>query len=97
MLSSVLNSKRALIINIQIMRAFVRMRNLVADHSELRKAIEHIERRLDSHDQQIQVAFAALKSILQPGPQIPQKEYSPDGEKSMGFRKKQKVGNPIRS
>ncbi len=40
MLSSVLKSARAIQINIQIMRAFVRIRNLVADNSELRKAIE---------------------------------------------------------
>ena len=92
MLSSVLNSRRAILVNVQIMRAFVRMRNLVADNTELRKAIEHIERRLDGHDRQIQVAFAALKSILQPsapaGPAEEQKKlYSPDGEKKMGFGK----------
>lgn len=93
MLSSVLKSDRAILVNIQIMRAFVRMRNLVADNSDLRKAIEHIERRLDVHDRQIQVAFAALKSLLQPGPrpEIPPhllpKEYSPGGGKKMGFGK----------
>jgi hypothetical protein len=68
MLSSILHSKRAILVNIQIMRTFVRMRNLVADNTDLRKAIEHIEKRLDVHDRQIQVSFAAMKSILQPGP-----------------------------
>jgi hypothetical protein len=93
MLSSILNSKRAIPVNIQIMRAFVRMRNLVADNTDLRKAIEHIERRLDVHDQQIKIAFAALKSILQPEPQpatpaqLPAKEYSRDKGKKMGFGK----------
>jgi len=93
MLSSVLSSERAILVNIQIMRAFVRMRDLVADHTDLRKAIEHIERRLDVHDQQIKIAFAALKSILQPEPQpatpaqLPPKEYSPGKEKKMGFGK----------
>jgi phage regulator Rha-like protein len=91
MLSSVLNSKRAILVNIQIMRAFVRMKNLVADNADLRKAIEHIEKRLDVHDQQIKIAFAALKSILQPDsetpPQLPAKEYSPGKEKKMGFGK----------
>jgi hypothetical protein len=90
MLSGVLRSTRAVQVNIQIMRAFTRMRNLVADNADLRKAIQNIERKLDSHDQQIQVAFAALKSILQPKPLLPGKEYSPDGEKKMGFGKKQK-------
>jgi hypothetical protein len=91
MLSSVLNSKLAIQINIRIMRAFVRMKNLVADNTDLRKAIEHIEKRLDVHDQQIKIAFAALKSILQPEPetppQLPAKEYSPGKEKKMGFGK----------
>lgn len=89
MLSSVLNSKRAVLINIQIMRAFVRIRNLVTDNTEIRKAIQHIERRLDSHDRQIQIAFASLKNLLQPAhPPIPQKEYSPEEGKKMGFGKK---------
>ena len=93
MLSSVLNSKLAIQINIQIMRAFVRMKNLVADNTDLRKAIGHIERRFDVHDQQIKIAFAALKSLLQPEPkpetppQLPPKEYSPVKEKKMGFGK----------
>lgn len=65
MLSSVLNSERAIQVNVQIMRAFVRIRNLVADNADLRKAIQQIERRLNTHDQQIQVAFAALKGLLQ--------------------------------
>jgi succinate dehydrogenase/fumarate reductase-like Fe-S protein len=53
MLSSVLNSKRAVMVNIQIMRAFVRVRNLVADYTDFRKAIQNIERRLGTHDQRI--------------------------------------------
>ena len=91
MLSSVLNSDCAILVNIQIMRAFTRIRNLVADNADLRKAIQQIERRLNTHDQQIQVAFAALKGLLQaktPAPeQIPVKEYTPDEKKKMGFGK----------
>jgi hypothetical protein len=90
MLSSVLNSKRAILVNIQIMRAFVRIRNLVADNSEVRKAIVNIEKRLNIHDRQIQIAFEALKSLFQPKPvpQIaPAKHYSPDEGKKMGFGK----------
>jgi phage regulator Rha-like protein len=88
MLSSVLNSERAIQVNIQIMRAFTRMRNLMTENKDLLKVIQNIERRLDVHDRQIQVAFAALKSILQP-PALRQKdEYSPDENKRMGFGKK---------
>ena len=91
MLSSVLNSERAIQVNIQIMRAFVRIRNLIADNTDLRKTIEHHEKRLDNIDRQIQNGFNALKSILQPEPettpQLPAKEYSPAKEKKMGFGK----------
>ncbi len=93
MLSSVLNSARAIQVNIQIMRAFVRIRNLIADNTELRKAIEQHEKRLNNLDRQIQIGFAALKNLLQPGPQpatppqLPAKEYSPDKGKKMGFGK----------
>lgn len=94
MLSSVLNSEKAIQINIQIMRAFTRIRNLITENKGLQKAIEHIERRLDVHDRQIQVAFAALKSLLQPKPALqigPIKHYSPDGDKKMGFGKTKKA------
>jgi hypothetical protein len=91
MLSGVLNSPRAIQVNIQIMRAFTRIRNLVADNADLRKAIQQIERRLNTHDQQIQVAFASLKGLFQAKPaepvQIPVKEYNPVERKKMGFGK----------
>jgi hypothetical protein len=93
MLSSVLNSETAVMVNIQIMRAFTRLRNLVADNSEVRKAIVNIEKRLNIHDRQIQIAFDALKSLLQPKPvpQIaPAKHYSPEDGKKMGFGKDKK-------
>lgn len=91
MLSSVLNSESAVMVNIQIMRAFTRLRNLVADNSKIREAIVNIEKRLNIHDRQIQVAFEALKSLFQPNPPLPHKHYSPpDGEKQMGFGKGKK-------
>lgn len=90
MLSGILNSDRAIQVNIQIMRAFVKIRNLVADNSEVRKAIVNIEKRLNIHDRQIQIAFDALKSLLQPVPALPHKHYSPEGEKKMGFGKGKK-------
>jgi hypothetical protein len=91
MLSSVLSSKKAAEMNVQIIRAFIRLRMILTDDADLRKAIQQIERRLNTHDQQIQVAFAALKSFLQPKPpapvQITVKEYTPDEKKKMGFGK----------
>lgn len=90
MLSSVLNSETAVMVNIQIMRAFTRLRNLVADNSNVRKAIANIEKRLNVHDRQIQIAFDALKSLFQPVPVLPHKHYSPEEGKKMGFGKGKK-------
>jgi hypothetical protein len=64
MLSSVLRSKKAIAININIIKAFIRLRQMVTEHSELRLAIERLERRVDKHDMQIQVAFNSLKRLL---------------------------------
>jgi ORF6N domain. len=93
MLSSVLNSEAAVMVNIQIMRAFVKLRKVISENKDLQKVIQHIERRLDVHDRQIQVAFAALKSFLQSPEVLPQKHYSPDDEKKMGFGKGKRNGN----
>jgi hypothetical protein len=88
MLSSVLNSKRAIQINIQIMRAFVRIRNLVSDNAELKRAIQTIERRVNDHDKALEIAFNTLKKFIVPKELFP-KEYSPE-EKKMGFGKVKK-------
>ena len=86
MLSSVLNSETAIQINIKIMRAFTRMRQLAIQSSDLRKVIGNIEKRLDGHDREIQIAFDTLKSLLgPPAPKKLPKEYSPGSKKRMGF------------
>lgn len=63
MLSSVLNSERAIHINIQIMRAFVKLRELMASHIELRNKIEHMEKK---YDYQFKIVFDAIKRLLEP-------------------------------
>jgi hypothetical protein len=87
MLSGVLTSQRAVLVNIQIMRAFVRIRKIVTDNKEIYKAIANIEKRLNVHDRQIQIAFDALKSLFQPEPVQMVKHYSPGEGKKMGFGK----------
>jgi phage regulator Rha-like protein len=87
MLSSVLNSERAVEINILIIKAFIRLHKIVTDHSEIRQSIQNIEKRLNVHDREIQIAFAALKDVLNPPNLPPKKLYSPDGNKKMGFVK----------
>jgi len=63
MLSSVLNSKRAIKVNIQIMRAFVKLRELLSTNNDLRKKIEEMERK---YDKQFAIVFEAIKQLLEP-------------------------------
>lgn len=89
MLSSVLNSERAIKVNIQIMRVFTRIRNLLTEDASLKKLIETHEKRLDIHDSLIQQAFDIVKKVLDPDHLPAKTEYSPDGKK-MGFGKGKK-------
>ncbi|MBU0701997.1 ORF6N domain-containing protein [bacterium] len=63
MLSSVLNSKRAILVNIQIMRTFTKLRTILASHEDLRKKIEAMENKYDT---QFKVVFDAIKSLMSP-------------------------------
>ena len=65
MLSSVLNSKRAIQVNIQIMRLYTRMRSLLLNHKDLLLKIEKIESKISSHDEHIKILFDYLKNLLQ--------------------------------
>jgi len=62
MLSSVLRSERAVKANIAIMRAFVRLREMLATHEELRQKIEQMEKRYDA---KFQIVFATIKEMLE--------------------------------
>lgn len=62
MLSSVLNSKRAIRVNIQIMRAFVSIRRVEGSHRDLLLKIEQMEKKYDA---QFQIVFKALKALLE--------------------------------
>ncbi len=73
MLSSVLNSKTAIHVNIQIMRTFSRIRQMLANNEMLRQRIEELERKYLKHDQQFQIVFDAIKEILAPPPSPPKK------------------------
>lgn len=68
MLSSVLNSERAVQVNIAIMRAFVKLREIIATHRELAHKIGELERKFQTHDSQIQAVFDAIRELLAPKP-----------------------------
>jgi hypothetical protein len=70
MLSSVLNSDKAIEVNIQIMRVFTKLRNMITGYSELKSKIEAIERKYDS---QFQVVFKAIKELINKEKQVPKK------------------------
>lgn len=57
MLSSVLNSDRAIMVNIQIMRVFTEIRKMLMDNTELRLAIEELKKKTDSNVKNIEVVF----------------------------------------
>ena len=64
MLSSVLHSKRAIEVNIAIMRAFVKMREIMATNKDFAEKLKIIEEKLAEHDDQFQVVFEAIKQLF---------------------------------
>ncbi len=64
MLSSVLKSKRAILVNISIMRAFVKLRRLVTDHKELSDKLKELELKFVRHDDDIITIFRAIRQII---------------------------------
>ena len=66
MLSSVLNSDRAIEVNIVIMRAFVQLRKTLDSHSELARKLADLEKRFESHDEQIQAIFEVIRQLMAP-------------------------------
>ena len=65
MISSVINSEKSIAINIMIIRAFVRMRELISNNVELAHKISELERRLDTHDEIIVDIVNTVKSLLE--------------------------------
>jgi hypothetical protein len=63
MLSSVLRSKRAVAVNIEIMRAFVRLRGFLATHAELSRKLDALEKK---YDRQFRVVFDAIRRLMAP-------------------------------
>ena len=78
MLSTVLNSDRAIEVNIEIMRTFVRLRKMIATHKHLARKLEELEKKYDSH---FKVVFDAIRQLMAaPEPK----------EKKIGFRARER-------
>jgi hypothetical protein len=63
MLSSVLRSPRAVDVNIEIMRTFVRLRHMVASHADLARRLDELEQK---YDKQFAVVFDAIRQLMEP-------------------------------
>lgn len=77
MLSSVLRSRRAVLVNVEIMRAFVRLRQVLETHSELAQKLDALEKKYDS---QFKVVFEAIRELMAP---------PEPGRRRIGFRAQQ--------
>jgi phage regulator Rha-like protein len=91
MLSSVLRSKRAVQVNIEIMRSFVKLREMLAAHKELDRKLTELERK---YDDQFKIVFEAIHQLMAP-PDKPKKEIGYTvKEKQKAYSKKAKNKRP---
>ena len=82
MLASILNSEKAIEVNIQIVRVFTRIRQMLTDHTELRLEIELIKKKVNNHDKNIELVFQYLDQLL---------EKKEEPRKQIGYE----IGNKI--
>ena len=68
MLSSVLKSKRAVLVNVAIMRVFVRLRQMLSTNKDLADKLAELERKVASHDEHIRSLFDAIRRLMTPLP-----------------------------
>lgn len=79
MLSSILNSAWAIRVNIQIMRTFTQLREMISTHKELSQKLAELERKFEGHDEHIHSLFEAIRQLVDP---------PPSRSKKIGFRGK---------
>ncbi len=77
MLSSILNSDRAIMVNIQIIRIFTKMREIILTHKDVLLKVEQIEKKVISHDKKIELVFQYLKKFI---------TYQEKPRKKIGFK-----------
>ncbi len=73
MLSSVLSSERAVQVNIIIMRAFVKIREILSTHKELAVKLRELEHKVSKHDNDILMIFEAIRQLMAPPPEPPKR------------------------
>ncbi len=80
MLSSVLNSEKAIKVNIQIMRIFTRVREMLTDNLSLKLEIEEIKKKLASQDKNIELVFNYLDELME-------KQENPEPRRQIGYKR----------
>ena len=81
MLSGILNSDRAINVNIQIMRIFTRVRQLLSDNLSVKLEIEEIKKKLENQDKNIELVFSYLDELIE-------KQENPQARKQIGYKRK---------
>lgn len=73
MAASVLNSQEAVAVSVYVVRAFVKLREMLTSHGELSQRLDELERKLQTHDRQIMGLFEAIRQLMEP-PETPIKK-----------------------
>ncbi|MDY6987747.1 MAG: ORF6N domain-containing protein [Thermodesulfobacteriota bacterium] len=93
MLSGLLNSPRAVKVNIAIMRAFVKLREVLSSHKKLEAKLAELERKIEDHDESIQAIFEAIRQLMAP-PEKPKRKIGFEvKEKRAAYGKRKKGKN----
>lgn len=80
MLATVLNSERAILVNIEILRAFVKLRQMLASNAELSRRLDELESK---YDKQFRVVFEAIRQLMA----TPARDYKEIGFRSRSVKK----------
>ncbi|MBI3292435.1 MAG: ORF6N domain-containing protein [Elusimicrobia bacterium] len=90
MLSGVLHTKRAIAVNVLIMRTFVKLREMLSTHKELAKKLEELEKRMGTYDQQILRLFETIRELMAPS-LSPYKEP----KRKIGYQPNMRLRGPL--
>jgi phage regulator Rha-like protein len=66
MVASVLNTRRAVEVSVYVVRAFVRLREMLSTHKELARKLSELEKRIQGHDEEIVLLFEAIRKLMEP-------------------------------
>ena len=80
MLATVLSSPTAIEVSIQVVRAFVKLREMISTHKKLAQKLNELERKMEKHDEHIYTIFEAIRQLMSP-----QKKK----QKNIGFKREQ--------